>query len=130
MCDNFTKQDIESKKECVTEDGQMYVWGAEIFGEVKRPRKVKLQNYITVNNVIVGGSFFVTVDSDSKAVGLDSNSNGEIGVGNSQVLTILLASRLSNRSSNCPETRPSQHIRNYTIAVAQGSRPIAHHLQL
>ena len=32
----------------VTEDGIMYVWGAGIFGEFKRPRKVKLQNNIRV----------------------------------------------------------------------------------
>ena len=46
----------------VTEDGIMYVWGAGIFGEFKRPRKVKLQNNIRVQSVNVGGSFIVIVD--------------------------------------------------------------------
>ena len=40
----------------------MYVWGAGIFGEFKRPRKVKLQNNIRVKSVNVGGSFLVIVD--------------------------------------------------------------------
>ena len=63
----------------------MYVWGAGIFGEFKRPRKVKLQNDILVSSVNVGGSFFVIVDADNKTVVWGSNSNGEIGVGDSKV---------------------------------------------
>ena len=46
----------------VTEEGVMYVWGSGIFGEFKRPRKVKLQNNILVQSVNVGGSFIVIVD--------------------------------------------------------------------
>ena len=63
----------------------MYVWGAGIFGEFKRPRKVKLQNNIRVQSVNVGGSFIVIVDQDNKIVVWGSNSNGEIGVGDSKV---------------------------------------------
>lgn len=63
----------------------MYVWGQGIFGEFKRPRKVKLQNNIRVNSVIIGGSFIVIVDQDNKVVVWGSNSNGEIGVGDSKV---------------------------------------------
>ena len=69
----------------VTDDGIMYVWGAGIFGEFKRPRKVKLQNNIRVSSVTVGGSFIVIVDMDSKIVVWGSNSKGEIGVGDSKV---------------------------------------------
>ena len=63
----------------------MYVWGAGIFGEFKRPRKVKLQNNIKVQSVNVGGSFIVIVDREGKIVVWGSNSNGEIGVGDSKV---------------------------------------------
>ena len=63
----------------------MYVWGAGIFGEFKRPRKVKLQNNIRVKSVNVGGSFLVIVDQDNKLVVWGHNSNGEIGVGDSKV---------------------------------------------
>ena len=63
----------------------MYVWGSGIFGEFKRPRKVKLQNNIKVNRVIVGGSFIVIVDQDSRIVVWGSNSNGEIGVGDNKI---------------------------------------------
>ena len=63
----------------------MYVWGAGIFGEFKRPRKVKLQNNIRVQSVNVGGTFIVIVDQDNKIVVWGSNSNGEIGVGDSKV---------------------------------------------
>ena len=63
----------------------MYVWGSGIFGEFKRPRKVKLQNNIKVQSVNVGGSFIVIVDQDNKIVVWGSNSNGEIGVGDSKV---------------------------------------------
>ena len=63
----------------------MYVWGAGIFGEFKKPRKVKLQNNILINNIQVGGSFIVLVDQDNKIVVWGSNSNGEIGVGDNKV---------------------------------------------
>jgi len=63
----------------------MYVWGSGIFGEFKRPRKVKLQNNIKVSSVIVGGSFIVIVDRDHRIVVWGSNSNGEIGVGDNKV---------------------------------------------
>lgn len=69
----------------VTEEGIMYVWGSGIFGEFKRPRKVKLQNNIKVNSVIVGGSFMVIVDQNNRIVVWGSNSNGEIGVGDSKI---------------------------------------------
>ena len=69
----------------VTEEGIMYVWGSGVFGEFKRPRKVKLQNNIKVKSVNVGGSFIVIVDEDSKIVAWGSNSNGEIGVGDSKI---------------------------------------------
>ena len=46
----------------VTDEGIMYVWGSAIFGEFKRPRKVKLQNDIRVKSVTVGGSFIVILD--------------------------------------------------------------------
>lgn len=69
----------------VTDEGILYVWGSGIFGEFKRPRKVKLQNDIRVQSVKVGGSFIVIVDENSKIVVWGSNSNGEIGVGDSKV---------------------------------------------
>lgn len=61
------------------------MWGQGIFGEFKRPRKVKLQNNIKVRNVIVGGAFLVILDQDNKVVVWGSNSNGEIGVGDSKI---------------------------------------------
>ena len=82
---NFKQISAWHASAAVTEDGQMYVWGAGIFGEFKRPRKVKLQNDILVSSVNVGGSFFVIVDADNKTVVWGSNSNGEIGVGDSKV---------------------------------------------
>ena len=69
----------------MTDDGVMYVWGSGIFGEFKRPRKVKLQNNIRVNRVIVGGSFIVIMDQDDRLVVWGSNSNGEIGVGDNKI---------------------------------------------
>ena len=82
---NFRQISAWHASAAVTDDGQMYVWGAGIFGEFKRPRKVKLQNDILVNSVNVGGSFFVIIDADNKTVVWGSNSNGEIGVGDSKV---------------------------------------------
>lgn len=38
-----------------------------------------------MSSVNVGGSFFVIVDADNKTVVWGSNSNGEIGVGDSKV---------------------------------------------
>ena len=38
-----------------------------------------------MNKVIVGGSFIVIVDQDNRIVVWGSNSNGEIGVGDSKI---------------------------------------------
>ena len=82
---NFKQVSAWHANAAVTEEGIMYVWGSGIFGEFKRPRKVKLQNNIKVQSVNVGGSFIVIVDQDSKIVVWGSNSNGEIGVGDGKV---------------------------------------------
>ena len=46
----------------ITEQGVMYVWGSGIFGEFKRPRKVKLHNDIRVRSVHIGGTFIAIID--------------------------------------------------------------------
>ena len=82
---NFKQISAWHSSAAVTEDGLIYVWGAGIFGEFKKPRKVKLQNNILIDNIQVGGSFIVLIDSDKRIVVWGSNSNGEIGVGDNKV---------------------------------------------
>jgi alpha-tubulin suppressor-like RCC1 family protein len=82
---NFKQVSAWHSSAAVTEDGLMYVWGAGIFGEFKKPRKVKLQNNILIDSIHVGGSFIVLVDTERRIVVWGSNSNGEIGVGDSKV---------------------------------------------
>ena len=51
----------------------MYVWGSGIFGEFKRPRKVKLHNDIRVRSVHIGGTFIAIIDQAHKIVVWGSN---------------------------------------------------------
>ena len=46
---NFKQVSAWNCSAAVTDEGIMYVWGSGVFGEFKKPRKVKLQNNILVN---------------------------------------------------------------------------------
>lgn len=82
---NFRQVSAWHCSAAVTIDGVIYVWGQGIFGEFKKPRKVKLQNNILIENISVGGSFIVLVDENKRLVVWGSNHNGEIGVGDNKI---------------------------------------------
>jgi len=69
----------------VSESGNLFVWGAGIYGEFKKPRQIKLANDLKISRIDVGGSFTVMVDEVGKILVWGANANGEIGVGDSEV---------------------------------------------
>jgi len=70
----------------VTEDSRLYAWGTGIFGESLEPKEMKFKGALThdVRAISVGGAFSVILDGKGKAYAWGANTNGEIGLGDTQ----------------------------------------------
>ena len=68
---------------CITEHGELYLWGRGVWGENPFPSKVlTISNKVV--NVSLGGDLGVVVDETGLAWVWGSNSNGELAVGDKE----------------------------------------------
>ena len=57
----------------VTDAGELFVWGAGLYGEHKKPKKLALSNGMKARDVQVGGSFIVIVDENEHIAVIGAN---------------------------------------------------------
>lgn len=64
----------------LSEDGELYVWGTSVFGELLTPAKLDIPN-VKLQDVHVGGNFGAALDQNGKIWTWGLNTAGELGVG-------------------------------------------------
>lgn len=66
---------------------ELYVWGTGIFGEFLTPKLMTFKNLPEPNcikTITIGGSFSSIVDSNDRIHVWGANTNGEMGLGDTQ----------------------------------------------
>jgi X-linked retinitis pigmentosa GTPase regulator len=72
------KIDAGHHSACISERGNLYIWGTGVFGEFLTP---KLVPGVLVREVSVGGCFGAAVDFNGSVWTWGSNTSGECGQG-------------------------------------------------
>jgi alpha-tubulin suppressor-like RCC1 family protein len=66
----------------LSSEGDVYIWGTGIFGEIRKPRLIN--TLPKIQDVNIGGCFGVALDHQGALWGWGSNSNGELGTADFQ----------------------------------------------
>lgn len=96
---------------CITEQGDLYLWGTGAFGEYLVPHKVNLP--VTLRKLSIGNGFGGVIDKANRLWTWGSNHNGELGGTSPSLVEVLGKKKIS--SVSCGD--------RFTIALGSDVHP-------